>query len=231
MGPSAMRIAGLVERLRDLGIEVTDRGNVPVSQPESRQARNERARFLPEIEHCCARLRARVEYFQKRIGKLDIKEDQDDVRTCLVGFQTEFNRFVKDPSYKTMRMVDRRSFASVLGQLSELLEDESLKARSVELTVEGLSKFLDSLSLMNQRELLVIHDRDAVQDTQLQLERIRQAVADHPFAFEGQSYRVTVSAGVGGTDGARPVSSESLLARADEMLYQSKRTGRNAVSF
>lgn len=62
-------------------------------------------------------------------------------------------------------------------------------------------------------------------------DRIRQAVADHPFAFEGQSYGVTVSAGVGGTDGGQAVSAEALIARADEMLYQSKRTGRNKVSF
>lgn len=61
MGPSALRIACLEERLRRLGREVEDRGNVPVSIPESREPRDGRARFLPEIEHCCRRLRARVE--------------------------------------------------------------------------------------------------------------------------------------------------------------------------
>jgi diguanylate cyclase (GGDEF)-like protein len=62
-------------------------------------------------------------------------------------------------------------------------------------------------------------------------ERIRQAVADHPFAFEGHSYRVTVSGGVAGADETGRVSAEVLLGRADEMLYQSKRTGRNKISF
>jgi diguanylate cyclase (GGDEF)-like protein len=62
-------------------------------------------------------------------------------------------------------------------------------------------------------------------------ERVRLAVAEHPFTFEVQAYRVTVSAGVGGTDGTGPVSAESLIERADEMLYRSKRTGRNKVSF
>ena len=61
MGPSAVRIAGLVPGLERMGLEVQDRGNVPVPQPESRVPRNLRARFLGEIAHTCARLRARVE--------------------------------------------------------------------------------------------------------------------------------------------------------------------------
>jgi len=61
MGPSAFRIAGVTDKLRRLGLEVEDRGNVPVPQPESREPKNPRARFLPEIAHTCARLRARVE--------------------------------------------------------------------------------------------------------------------------------------------------------------------------
>lgn len=61
MGPSAMRIAGLEEEVRALGIEFEDLGNVPVSRPESRQPRDPQARFLTEIANCCRRLRTRVE--------------------------------------------------------------------------------------------------------------------------------------------------------------------------
>ena len=61
MGPSAVRIAGLVPGLERMGIEVADGGNVPVPQPESRVPKNPRARFLGEIAHACARLCARVE--------------------------------------------------------------------------------------------------------------------------------------------------------------------------
>lgn len=61
MGPSALRIAGLEDAVRRLGLRFVDLGNVPVSRPESRQPRDDRARFLTEIEHCCARLRRRVE--------------------------------------------------------------------------------------------------------------------------------------------------------------------------
>jgi arginase len=56
MGPSAMRAAGLEERLRSLGYEVVDHGNVAGPEPEATALQDERARFLPEIRECCARI-------------------------------------------------------------------------------------------------------------------------------------------------------------------------------
>ena len=61
MGPSAIRIAGLEDGVRRLGLEFEDRGNVAVPQPESREPLDPKARFLKEIQRCCKRLRARVE--------------------------------------------------------------------------------------------------------------------------------------------------------------------------
>ncbi len=60
MGPSAMRAAGLEERLRSLGYEVRDRGNVASPEPEETALHDERARFLPEIKETCERVAALV---------------------------------------------------------------------------------------------------------------------------------------------------------------------------
>ena len=56
MGPSAMRAAGLEERLESLGYEVHDHGNVESPEPEATTLQDERARFLPEIRETCARV-------------------------------------------------------------------------------------------------------------------------------------------------------------------------------
>ena len=56
MGPSALRVAGLNEKLAALGYEVQDLGNVVVDQPESLPAGPSHARYLPQIAHTCARL-------------------------------------------------------------------------------------------------------------------------------------------------------------------------------
>ena len=56
MGPSAIRYAGLEERLSSFGCRVVDRGNVTTPEPEALAVADERARFLPEILEACARL-------------------------------------------------------------------------------------------------------------------------------------------------------------------------------
>lgn len=61
MGPSAIRIAGLEDGIRRLGLQYEDRGNLAVPAPESREPRDPRARFLGEIARACQRLRVKVE--------------------------------------------------------------------------------------------------------------------------------------------------------------------------
>src|ERR1039458_37160 len=57
MGPSAVRVAGLGRRLKELNIQVNDFGNVPVAQAESvSDSGPSQARFLPQIASVCASL-------------------------------------------------------------------------------------------------------------------------------------------------------------------------------
>ena len=60
MGPSAIRYAGLEERLVSLGYDVRDHGNVEAAVPEATALQDERARFLPEIKATCERIAAKV---------------------------------------------------------------------------------------------------------------------------------------------------------------------------
>jgi arginase len=60
MGPSAIRYAGLNSRLRELGREVVDWGNVEAAVKEAVSTGDERARYLPEIKATCTRIAALV---------------------------------------------------------------------------------------------------------------------------------------------------------------------------
>lgn len=60
MGPSAIRIAGVSEKLRKLGYVVKDDGDVGVPAPETREPGDTNARYLEPIYHVCNRLRMRV---------------------------------------------------------------------------------------------------------------------------------------------------------------------------
>jgi len=56
MGPSALRVAGLQSRLKQLGHTVEDIGNVPVKQPEEQPYGEKRAKYLNEIAETCGGL-------------------------------------------------------------------------------------------------------------------------------------------------------------------------------
>ena len=60
MGPSAIRYAGLEERLEELGVECADRGNVATAVAEATAEHDPRARFLPAIRATCERIAALV---------------------------------------------------------------------------------------------------------------------------------------------------------------------------
>jgi arginase len=60
MGASAIRYAGLNERLERLGLSVVDYGNVQAAVPEATAIHDEHARFLPEIKATCERVAALV---------------------------------------------------------------------------------------------------------------------------------------------------------------------------
>jgi arginase len=61
MGPSALRVAGLQARLKQLGYQVEDIGNIAVKQPEEQHYGDKRAKYLTEIAETCQGLADTVE--------------------------------------------------------------------------------------------------------------------------------------------------------------------------
>ncbi len=61
MGPSAIRVAGLSERLRALGHDVEDLGNIEAPQQESIAVGDPKVKFLAPIARTCRRLAAEVQ--------------------------------------------------------------------------------------------------------------------------------------------------------------------------
>ncbi len=61
MGPSAVRVANLNERLAELGCLVTDAGNIPVRNPEMLAIADSRVKYLHEIATACQILANHVE--------------------------------------------------------------------------------------------------------------------------------------------------------------------------
>ena len=60
MGPSAIRIAGLEDRLRELGHSVVDEGDLDIKNIEELKVGDVRARFLPEIARASRQVATKV---------------------------------------------------------------------------------------------------------------------------------------------------------------------------
>lgn len=56
MGPSAIRYAGLIEKLQRLGHHVVDLGNIPVPTPEMHEIQSQTMKYLDEVQTICESL-------------------------------------------------------------------------------------------------------------------------------------------------------------------------------
>jgi arginase len=65
MGPSAVRIAGLGERIAALGYAVSDRGDLPTPLPEVKQPGDHRKKYVRDIARVCQKL------YQTSLASLD----------------------------------------------------------------------------------------------------------------------------------------------------------------
>jgi arginase len=66
MGPSAIRIAGVADRLRELGHKVVDEGDVVIKNMEELKVGNERARYLAEIARASAIIARKIDRIMSR---------------------------------------------------------------------------------------------------------------------------------------------------------------------
>lgn len=60
MGPSALRIAGIEQRIESLGYQVVDEGDIPVRRPVGVAGSETRLKYLKEIAESCTTLAASV---------------------------------------------------------------------------------------------------------------------------------------------------------------------------
>jgi len=68
MGPSAVRVAGVNQRLSALGYQVVDGGNINVRNPEMLREVHGNAKYLPEITEACQALAEKVTYVLQHGG-------------------------------------------------------------------------------------------------------------------------------------------------------------------
>lgn len=90
--------------------------------------------------------------------KLMSEQDEAAAKAALAQVRSGLTKFLNGEAFSMMRPADRWQ----LSNFDRKLAEQSLSP--AKLTSEGLSKYLESLSSINQREVLVLHDRRAAAD-------------------------------------------------------------------
>jgi arginase len=96
MGPSALRVAGLQSRLKQLGRQVEDEGNVMVPQAEEQPYGEKKARYLDEIAQTCKGLADRVrKTLEEDMFPLVLGGDHSIAVGTVAGAAAYFNKIGK----------------------------------------------------------------------------------------------------------------------------------------
>lgn len=122
-------------------------------------------------------------------------------------------------------MLDLDHFKHINDRFGHGLGDQVLVALAQLLRAN--TRGADLLARVGGEEFIVVLDGAAIELAQEICERLRSAVAGHPWRELAAGLQVTISIGLvaGGADEAR----EKLIDRADAALYEAKRRGRNRV--
>jgi diguanylate cyclase (GGDEF)-like protein len=135
-----------------------------------------------------------------------------------------FARAVRYRETLHVLMLDIDHFKMVNDKLGHQVGDEVLQM--IAATMQSIIRTTDTVARYGGEEFIVFLVQSNSEITQYIANRIRDRVA--AMQFNGVPWQITISIGVSGLQDGDSV--ETLIDRADQFLYSSKRHGRNRVS-
>ncbi|MGH6739194.1 MAG: GGDEF domain-containing protein [Bradyrhizobium sp.] len=141
--------------------------------------------------------------------------------------RAEWARFQRYGRPLSLMLLDIDKFKSVNDRFGHDAGDLVIKA--VAHICKSTKRQPDVLARIGGEEFVLLLPETDQASAEAAAERLRTSVQDHPLSLpDGATLRVTISIGI--ADAALSMASfEVLLKRADEALYEAKRTGRNKV--
>ena len=156
----------------------------------------------------------------------------DELTSCYVRryfdrrLADELERVASDQTPVTVLFVDIDHFKKVNDTYGHAAGDAVL--RQVSQVVRDSVRSIDVVARYGGEEFVILFPGQGLRECQVPAERIRKAVEAATFVAGEQSLRCTVSMGLATAPGHARAPAD-LIKRADEALYQAKRTGRNRL--
>jgi len=176
-----------------------------------------------------SQLAERVEALEGELRRLSNEVQTDQLtqvanrRGLIAAFETEKAKLEREPRPLALALLDIDNFKKLNDSLGHAAGDEALK--SLAARVSGLLRPGDKVGRWGGEEFVLILPEAPLEEAQAVLLRLQRSLSASLFMHEGRDVFVTFSAGV--TLYRQGETMEHALDRADEALYEAKRTGKN----
>ena len=183
-----------------------------------------------QSEHARAtELTDRVKQLEDEIRRLSDEVSTDPLtqvanrRGMMRAFEVEQSRMERNGGTLAVALLDIDNFKRLNDQLGHQAGDEALKFLSS--TVKGLLRPSDALARYGGEEFVILLPDTPLDEAQSAITRLQRQLSAQVFMHENQQVFITFSAGVTLFRSGEAI--EATLDRADEALYEAKRTGKN----
>jgi diguanylate cyclase len=145
-------------------------------------------------------------------------------RGLMQAFEAESARATRDPAQLlAVALIDIDNFKKLNDTLGHAAGDVALKTLAA--AVKERLRPVDHLARFGGEEFVVLLPGTDLEEAQQALTRLQRSLTEALFLHEGREVFVTFSAGV--TAWRAGEALQPALERADEALYEAKRTGKN----
>jgi len=167
----------------------------------------------------------------ERVRSLSIRDSLTGLfnhRHSMEQVAQEFGRVGRYEGGVSVLMVDIDHFKKVNDEHGHQAGDFVL--REVSRILKDTLRVVDSLGRYGGEEFVAILPHTNREDARQTAERLREAIAEHPFRVGPRELRITISVGIATYPSATVDTSGALIREADKALYRAKQAGRNQVA-
>ena len=140
--------------------------------------------------------------------------------------RAEWARFQRYGRPLSLLLLDIDHFKSINDRFGHDAGDLVLK--TIAETCKLTKRQTDVVARFGGEEFVLLMPETDDSAAEVAAERLRKTIQDHPHILTGENLQVTVSIGIAGAT-LSMAAFDVLLKRADEALYEAKRSGRNRV--
>ena len=169
-----------------------------------------------------------LEKIKRQVG-LDSMTQLNNHSRFLDDLQYEMSRASRYKAPLSIIMGDLDHFKSINDFFGHIAGDYALK--SVAAHLQKTLRDSDLLARYGGEEFGIILPMTAAGEAMRAAERLRKSIESMPLRYNDKPIAVTMSFGVASLESGLDGDVEAFIQRADEALYEAKRTGRNTCCF